>query len=78
MISSQIKTLINYETGNVPLSNLEHTLPDFDIKTKDVLKAINGLKTNKSPDPDNIYPKILKETKSEIVDALTSLYNLSI
>ncbi len=42
------------------------------------MKAINGLKTNKSPGPDNIYPKILKETKSEIVDTLTSLFNLSL
>ncbi len=69
---------INDDTGNAPLTNLEHTLPNFHINIEDVLKAINGLKTNKSPDPDNIYPIILKETKREIVDALTSLFNLSI
>ena len=68
----------NDETGSAPLNNLEHTLPNFNINTEDVLKAINCLKTNKSPGPDNIYPKILKETKSEIVDALTSLFNLSL
>ena len=66
------------ETGSAPLTDLEHTLPNFDINTEDVLKAINGLKTNKSPGPDNIYPRILKETKSEIVDTLTSLFNLSV
>ncbi len=68
----------NDETGNSPLTSLKYTLPDLDINTKDVLKAINGLKTNTSPGPDNIYLKILKETKSEIVDALTSLFKLSI
>ncbi len=68
----------NNDTDNVPLTKLEHTLPDFDINTEDVLKASNGLKTNKSPGPDNIYLKILKEAKNEIVDALTSLFNLSI
>ncbi len=68
----------NDDTNSAPLTNLEHTLPGFDINTEDVLKAINSLKTNKSPGPDNIYPKILKETKNEIVDALTSIFNLSL
>ncbi len=78
MIPSQIMTDTNDETGNAPLTNLEHTLPNFDINTKDILKAINDLKTNKNPGLDDIYPKILKETKSETVGALTSLFNLSI
>ena len=55
---------INDETGSAPLTNLERSLPNFDINTEDVLKAINDLKTNKSPGPDNIYPIILKETKT--------------
>ena len=36
------------------------------------------MKTNKSPGPDNIYPKVLKETKSEIVDTLKTVFNLSL
>ncbi len=44
----------------------EHTLQYFEITTEDVLK-------NKSSGPDDIYPKILKETKHKIISALTSL-----
>ena len=40
-----------------------YILPNLEINTKDVLKTINNLKASKSPEPDNIYPKIFKETK---------------
>ncbi len=56
----------------------EHTLQNFEIPTEDVLNALNKMKTNKSPGPDDIYPKILKETKNEIVGTLTSLFNKSL
>ncbi len=66
----------NDGAGNVPLSNLEHTLPNFVFNTEEVLKAINDLKANKNPDLGNIYTKLLKERKSEIVDAFIFLFNL--
>ena len=50
----------------------EHTLQNFEIITEDVLNSHNNMKTNETPWPDNIYPKILKETKNEIVNTLTS------
>ncbi len=68
----------NGEIDSAPLTNSEHTLPNFDITTEDVLKAISGWKVNKTLGFDNTYPKILKETKSEIVDALTALFNFSL
>ncbi len=56
----------------------EHTLKNYEITTEDVLSALNKMKTNKSPGPDDIYPKIVKETKNEILGELISLFNKSI
>ncbi len=56
----------------------EHTLHNLEITTEEVLKALYDLKTNKSPGPDNIYPKVLEETKQETVDALKTLFSLSL
>ena len=36
------------------------------ITRENVLNEINRLKPNKSPGPDNIYPKVLKECKEEL------------
>jgi hypothetical protein len=68
----------NNEIGSAPDIAPEQTLHNLDITSKEVLRAINDMKTNKSPGPDNIYPKVLKETKSEIVDTLKTVFNLSL
>ncbi len=52
------------------------TLHNLEITMKEVLKALNDMKTNKSPGPDNIYPTVLKETKSETADAPKTVFNL--
>ena len=68
----------NNEIGNAPDIAPEQTLHNLEITSEEVLRAINDMKTNKSPGPDNIYPKVLKETKSEIVDTLKTVFNLSL
>lgn len=55
---------VNVDTGSAPLTNLEHTLPNFHINAKIILKTINSSKVSKSPGPDKIYPKILKKLKT--------------
>ena len=44
----------------------------------DVAKKLHDLKTNKSPGPDGLHPRILKEVGPQICSMLTKLYNLSI
>ena len=66
------------EIGNSTAAIPEHTIHNFEITPEEVLKALNNMKTNKSSGPDNIHPTLLKETKSEIVDTLTSLFNISL
>ena len=43
-----------------------------------MLKALNNLKPNKSPGPDEIHPKMLKELANELAHPLTLLFNKSI
>jgi hypothetical protein len=40
-----------------------------------VLKKLNKLDPAKSPGPDKIHPKVLKEAAASIAPALTTLYN---
>ncbi len=44
----------------------------------DILQIVNKTKTNKTPGPDKIAPKILKEVKDGIVKPLTLYFNKSI
>ena len=62
---------------NLASSN-NNTLQNFVVTVEDVIQMLENLKVNKSPGPDNIFPKILKETKNEIVNSLTSIFNNSL
>ncbi len=58
-------------TGASPLSNV--------IITEDMVrKKINGLNTNKSPDPDSIHPSIVKKLVDELVFPVTIIFNKSL
>ena len=67
-----------------PSSNLDHTLTNVPIETSteniiitlnDVLNAISKLKANKSPGPDGILPRVLKEVKDQISPIFVYLFN---
>lgn len=46
------------------------------VTREEVLEFINKLQTNKSPGPDGVYPKVLKELKCEIAHLLTKICNM--
>ena len=50
-------------------------LDSISITEEKVLKKLNNLDPSKSAGPDEIHPRILKETASAIAPALTILYN---
>lgn len=60
------------ERDSAPLTNLEHTLANFDMTTTEILKTINCLKTKrkKSRRPGNMYPKFHKQIKSKTLDSI--------
>ena len=58
--------------------NSENILRTIDISREDVLKELNKLKSHKSPGPDEVYARVLKECKAELCCPLVSLFNNSI
>ncbi|CAM4600474.1 unnamed protein product, partial [Lepidochelys olivacea] len=52
-------------------------LSQIEVSLQEVLELIEKFSSNKSPGPDGIYPRVLKELKCEIVELLTMACNLS-
>ena len=50
-------------------------LMEFTIYPADVEKALCKLNINKTPGPDGIHPRILKEAKIELIKPLTIIFN---
>ena len=71
--------MVKEADGDIP------TLPDRDLETPPlssinitedmVMKKLKNLNTSKSPGPDAIHPRVLKETATVLAPALTLLYN---
>ena len=56
------------------LKDLSH----IEVTREEVMRLLDNLKTDKSPGPDGIHPRVLKELKCELVDLLTKICNLSL
>ena len=51
------------------------TLPNFIITENDILSVINSMNVNKTPGPNKISPRLLKEAKNELVKPRTTLFD---
>ncbi|KAG7166732.1 RNA-directed DNA polymerase from mobile element jockey-like 30 [Homarus americanus] len=56
----------------------EEKLKNITIRKVDVLKKINKLKKTKSPGPDEIFPRVLKECREQISGPLVNLFTKSL
>ena len=68
-------------TDNTPQldhRNVEHNLADIDISPEVVLEKLLKLNTSKSPGPDSIHPRILKELSHEITIPLQIIFKKSL
>ena len=66
------------EEPNQPLPRkTDNILENIKIDNDTVLKAIKKLKTGKSPGPDGLHPKVLREVGKEISPALCIIFNNS-
>ena len=65
---------------SVPAIELHNNnvLRSISITESDVSKCIDKLKVNKSPGPDSISPRVLKEAKCEFIKPLTLIFNESL
>jgi hypothetical protein len=69
--------------ADVPGENLvQHrvmtSMSEIQITREVVFKKLRNLKTDKSPGPDHIYPKILKEAAEELASPLCEIFNRSL
>eukprot|EP00061_Rhincodon_typus_P014236 g41142.t1 len=55
---------------------VEHAnmLGHFEIKKEVVLDLLKCIKADKSPEPDGIYPMLLREAREEIAEALIKVF----
>ena len=51
------------------------TLHNFIITENEILSVINSMNVNKTPEPDKISPRDLKEARNKLVKLLTTLFN---
>ena len=55
-----------------------NTLSNISITKEDMCKALRSLKTNKSPGPDEIHPRILNELSNELAYPLKTLFDITL
>ena len=60
--------------GTIPFTSMS----EITVDAKGVLKLQNGLKVHKTPGPDGLGARVLKECSSEIAPILTFIYNESL
>ena len=55
-------------------TNINRTISTVNTATNDLIDTLNKLDVTKSPGPDNLHPKLLKETSCQIAFPLKILF----
>ena len=63
---------------NLPKRSVDTEWTPTEIKPEEVEKTLMNLKPDKSPGPDKLNPRLLKELAKEIAKPLTSIFNKSL
>ena len=66
------------DTPTLEPRDVEDTLTTIVIQKDEVLKKLKSLKISSAAGPDNIHPRILKETQLEITGLMKHMFQLSI
>ena len=66
------------EIPNIEPITIEHDCLEKIFQEKEVLKLLQDLNVNKSPCPDGLHPKMLKELSEALLKLLTIIYNTSL
>ncbi|CAM4589082.1 unnamed protein product [Caretta caretta] len=74
-MAEDIREILKTEPSFV--GDTSEELSQIEVSLEEVLELIEKLNSNKSPGPDGIHPRVLKELKCEIAELLTMVYNLS-
>ena len=74
-------SMFSQDNHDVPSSNYmgsSEECMDIQFSENDILQILNKLKTDKSPGPDELLPRLLFEVKDEIVYPLYILFRRSL
>ncbi|VDI15770.1 Hypothetical predicted protein [Mytilus galloprovincialis] len=66
------------EVHTLPIKNTKNKMLQMNINKEEIAKILKGLKVEKSPGPDRIHPRILKELAESISTPLCIIFNQSI
>jgi hypothetical protein len=66
------------EIPNLQPKETKFRCAEHQIEEKKILKLLLNINPNRSPGPDGIHPKALKETAAILVKPLTKIYNASL
>ena len=58
--------------------NIKEKMPELIINEEMVLKQLNSLKIDKSPGPDELHPRLLKELAKSLTKPLCIIFNQSL
>ena len=76
------KTFTIEDLENIPEFPEKELLTDplvsLEIREEDVIKLLSGLRIDKSPGPDQLHPRILREVADQISTPLTMIFQWSI
>jgi hypothetical protein len=67
--------------GDIPNQkpiNIKEKMPELIINEEMVLKQLNSLKIDKSPGPDELHPRLLKELAKSLTKPLCIIFNQSL
>ena len=73
------RVFTNELEGSVPSLPVKdvHVMPIIEFSVEKIKKAINKLKKNKSPGPDKIHPRFIKEGKDQLAEPLKLIFEHS-
>ncbi len=76
------KTFTQEDTSNLPPATDRELktdpLTDIEITEEEVLKKLTSLRVDKSPGPDGLHPRLLREMADVLCKPLTTIFNLSL
>ena len=80
-LSEQYKSVFTVDNGELPITEQKippNSLTSIQVKSEDVLEAINAMNTNSAPGLDEVHPLLIKNVRCYLVEPLRVLFQKSL